>query len=155
MSGASLLQKKCCCGCGCIDDTTTAVISITGTCTDQTECDDADGTYAVTTHVAAADNCECNYEWRLGSTWWRLHVRLDMDAGTWIALLLLTGDLYMYGEDESSHVVCGGPGAYTQHKEITGDIACVAGALVASFSLPGLDVGGRFCDGCTANVTIG
>lgn len=152
MSGAALLLKKCCCadrGCFCLNDTTTAVITITGSCSDESSCDDGEGTYPVNLHADAP--CECYYSWQLGGTLWDLLLRYCRDEERWVAFLT-NGLVENYGDGAAAPECCSK--TWTWFKDITGDITCSAGKIIASFTLEGIN-GISDCSGCTATVTIG
>ncbi len=156
---AGKLAYECCCGgtpsdapctdCGSIP-TVDAVVTVTGTCGDQSRCDDAAGTYTGANYQNWPTYCS----WRFDRVITPSHY-----ASVWIAYNKTT---HVWG----GYVVADGYswfggsmtfGIFAHLLDITGDVACYGSELAGSFSLPGLPVLGSNddCEGCTANVTIG
>ena len=114
-----------------------AVVTVTGTCTDQTDCDDRAATYDWEGFDPGfPSGVACFWEWR--------HPDWAVDAGElWVMYTVATG---------AWHIWIGLNGNVLFEDADASGITCVGGELQASaIAVPGVNG----CTDCTAHVTLG
>lgn len=138
----------CCCGCPCSEYLLNATVTISGTCTDDGECEYAEGSYSSWNSGQAEIDGETVCYWQ---------AQYDGPGGYYIiGLFYCPSDARWYSAVYP--VISGGFYGFAEHvrdmHEVTGDVLCEDGIVEGVYDLPGQLVGSTDCVGCTATVTL-